>query len=674
MLRTALLLGIALTWFGPATLADGPRDNNPATVRLIPPVGVELTEKQRAQLEAGLAKLGDAIKGLQRKKADAFVAELLPDVLIHHKAVSDALTYNEFLKKNDIAAAAELLEEGLGRAVQLAQGKAPWASQTGLVVRGFISKIDGTVQPYGLVVPESYSAVGNHKHRLDVWLHGRGETSGEVGFINSHRKSAGQFEPEGAFVLHPYGRYSNAFKFAGEVDVLEALADVQQRYRIHANRIAMRGFSMGGAGCWQMGVHFADRWFAVNPGAGFAETREFLRGFQDEELNPTWWEEKLWHWYDCTDWAVNLSQTATVAYSGEIDRQKQAADIMEAAMEREGLDLVHLIGPDTAHKYHPDSKVEVSKRLAQLESFADGALSRHVRFSTYTLRYPSMNWVTVNAMGVHWAEARVEARIINDRVIEAQTSNVNALTFSIPTGQSPFDLSRPVVVEIDGQRFEGPRSKTDRSWQFSLHREGGRWVEGGVAAHGLMKKHGLQGPIDDAFMDSFVFVAPTGKFNQAKVEKWVDSELAHGVEQWRKQFRGVARVVKDDAVDASHIASSNLVLWGDPSSNVILKKIAARLPIQWDREKITVGDRTFDAAHHALVMIYPNPLNPDRYVVINSSFTYREYAYLNNARQVPMLPDWAVIDLRTPPGYVWPGKVVDAGFFDEAWQLKPAGK
>lgn len=79
-------------------------------------------------------------------------------------------------------------------------------------------------------------------------------------------------------------------------------------------------------------------------------------------------------------------------------------------------------------------------------------------------------------------------------------------------------------------------------------------------------------------------------------------------------------------------------------------------------------DRT--AQPYGLV-IRPNPLNPKRYVVVNSGFTYREYAYLNNARQVPMLPDWAVVDLRTPPGSQFPGKTVAADFFDEDWQLKP---
>jgi len=51
-------------------------------------------------------------------------------------------------------------------------------------------------------------------------------------------------------------------------------------------------------------------------------------------------------------------------------------------------------------------------------------------------------------------------------------------------------------------------------------------------------------------------------------------------------------------------------------------------------------------------------------------FTYREFAYLNNARQVPMLPDWAVVDLRSPPTSQYPGKIVDADFFGERWQLR----
>src|SRR5207248_1456635 len=82
----------------------------------------------------------------------------------------------------------------------------------------------------------------------------------ELSFIDGRQKSPGEFTPPHAFVLHPYGRYCNANKFAGEVDLFEALAHVRKHYAIDDNRLVMRGFSMGGAACWQFAVHYAGLW------------------------------------------------------------------------------------------------------------------------------------------------------------------------------------------------------------------------------------------------------------------------------------------------------------------------------------------------------------------------------------------------------------------------------
>ena len=80
------------------------------------------------------------------------------------------------------------------------------------------------------------------------------------------------------FMLQPYGRYTNASRFAGETDGLEAIESVARAYPINRNRIVMAGFSMGGASAWSYIVHYADRWAAASPGAGFTETEVFLRG------------------------------------------------------------------------------------------------------------------------------------------------------------------------------------------------------------------------------------------------------------------------------------------------------------------------------------------------------------------------------------------------------------
>jgi len=106
----------------------------------------------------------------------------------------------------------------------------------------------------------------------------------------------------------------------------------------------------------------------------------------------------------------------------------------------------------------------------------------------------------------------------------------------------------------------------------------------------------------------------------------------------------------------------------------VLAKIVDRLPIAWNEKEVVVGDVRFAAQRHAPILIYPNPLNPERYVVLNSSFTYRDADYSNHPRQFAKLPDWAIVDLETPPDNRYPGQIVAADFFDEQWRLKPPAK
>ncbi|MGE0606972.1 MAG: prolyl oligopeptidase family serine peptidase [Pirellulales bacterium] len=671
-------IGLAIVLLSLAALsarADGLADNDPANVRRVPKLGVEVPAADRQKLTAGLAELQQSIDRLKSRQ-DASITALLPDVEIYHRAVHDALVYQEFFDPAEITDAYKLLEEGQERAKQLAANQAPWTTATGLVVRGYVSRIDGSVQPYGLVVPESYAAGGSQRHRLDIWFHGRGETLSELNFLRSRRVQPGQFTPRDTIVLHPYGRYSNAFKFAGETDVLEALDSVRGRYRIDDQRIAVRGFSMGGAACWQFAVHFPDRWVGANPGAGFAETPEFLQFFQKETLAPTWYERKLWHWYDCTDWALNLFHCPTVAYSGEDDIQKQAADIMATALENEEMELQHIIGPQTAHSYHPQAAAIVDRAMQSIAETGRDRQPLDLHFVTYTLKYNRLAWLVVDGLQQHWERAQVDGMISIGADVELVTSNVSDLTLDMPSGWCPFSLTQPVLLVIDEDEFEAPRPKSDRSWRVSLHRTPDGWRLGRRPQADLVKKHNLQGPIDDALMDSFLFVRPTGQTANKAVGQWAAAELERAIEQWRRHFRGHARVKDDRDVTEEDIATANLVLWGDPQNNTLLAKVASHLPIAWNEESITV-DRddedaeTYSADQHALIAIYPNPLNPDRYVVLNSSFTFREFAYLNNARQVAKLPDWAVVDLRTPPDSLWPGKIVAADFFDETWQLRP---
>jgi hypothetical protein len=224
-------------------------------------------------------------------------------------------------------------------------------------------------------------------------------------------------------------------------------------------------------------------------------------------------------------------------------------------------------------------------------------------------------------------------------------------------GAEVLNPAMKASVVLDGQTLSAPGALSDGAWNVHFRKTGTKWAVAEDDSNTLRKRHDLQGPIDDAFMDRFIMVNPTGTPMSELTGKWAASEEAHAMKLWRTQMRGDAIVKDDTAITDADIAESNLILWGDPQSNKILARIAEKLPLHW-------------TATTAPVMIYPNPLNPKKYVVIDSGITFREYAQPNNSLQVAYLPDYAVVDLTTPPDERWPGKIVRAGFFTETWGLQ----
>lgn len=659
--------------------ADGPADNVPDKVRPVPPPGIQIAEEVRAELSTQAAQLGTDLNTVREElgKRPALRSRWA-DAAIFQKSVEWAIRYNEVFKTNEIATAREQLKTGRARLEALKSGGTPWANETGPTVRGYESRIDGSVQPYGLVVPTSWTPNSGRRWRLDFWFHGRGETLSELAFIQDRSRNLGEFAPPDTFVLHLYGRYCNGSRFAGETDFWEALADVRRLYPIDEDRMIIRGFSLGGASAWHFTAHHASLWAASAPGAGFSETAEFLNVFQKEKLQPFPWEQKLWRLHDATANAANLRMVPIVAYSGADDSQIQAARAVEKAMAELGLKLTHLIGPKTGHKYEPTTKAELNRRIDLLANRGRTRSPRDLSFVTHSLRYPTMAWFTIDGMGEHWEPASVRSLPpTGDSTRIITTTNITAFTIHVEPGDNPFPESERITFAVSGT-LPGQRPMvidlgvrgSDGSIDASFHWTGTEWAPGRFRDGSLRKKHGLQGPIDDAFMDGFVLVLPTGQPMNEGTGRWVASEVARAREHWRRHYRGDAPVVEDSALTDDQIANGNLVLWGDPASNRVLARILPKLPIQWSTESLTMNGKSYASTNHVPVLIFPNPLNPERYVVVNSSFTFREYDYLNNARQTPKLPDWAVIDLSTPPNSRYPGKIAAGGFFNEQWSWK----
>jgi len=123
------------------------------------------------------------------------------------------------------------------------------------------------------------------------------------------------------------------------------------------------------------------------------------------------------------------------------------------------------------------------------------------------------------------------------------------------------------------------------------------------------------------------------------------------IDDYAKYFRGQVRVKDDTSVTAADIAAHHLILFGDPGSNQVLARVLSKLPLAWNARQLSIGGMSVDSAGHTIAMIYPNPLDPRRYVVLNSGHSFRRIDMAaTNAALFPRLGDYAVLRLRQPMG------------------------
>lgn len=624
-----------------------------------PPPGIAISEADRTSLLDACRRLESDIDAfLTVADTPASITARLADVLIFPKAVRWAVEFNEVYDEKEIGFAKTLLAEGAARLDAMRDGRMPWTSATGPVVRGFRSRIDGSVQPYGVVVSPDRPESGG---RLDVFLHGRSDKNTELAFIHARMKFRTPISPAGSVVVEPYGRFCNGFRFAGETDVLEAVDDAIEQYGIDPDHVGLRGMSMGGAGVYQLGAHHMTRWAALGPAAGFVETAVHGKPYAAGRPPPSAAEQILWRLYDVPGYAANFTNRPVVAFSGEKDPQRRAAETMLQAIEAAGGTMTHLVAPNTGHAYDKPTKAEQDRLIDAAVVQGRPRDPSRVRFATYTLRYDSLDWVQVTGLEKHWERASVDAWRKRAGELTVTTTNVAALHLR-PDGATAGSAWN---VHLDGDVL----AVTAQDTGLSFHKNAGQWVEGPAPERGgLRKQHGLQGPIDDAFMDRFVFVRPTGRSAHAAVDAWVKAEYERATQEWRRTFRGVAPVIDDTAVTPELASRANLILWGDPRSNAVLATILPKLPVQWTEQSLTVSGTAYPAGTHMPVLIYPNPLATGRYVVLNSCYTFRRGSGQSNALMTPKLPDWAVIDITTPPNRDAPGRIALEGFFDEHWQ------
>ena len=649
LLRTVLLVCVCLALAAERSLAEDP---DPEIV---------------AGLQSGLndlqATLADLQQDPQTQTRDGRLR--FADVAVFAKAVEWMLRHNEFPKKDFAKQAAAALRIGGERAAELKAGNASWEWRSGQSIRGYVSSVDGSLQPYAVTLPEAVNSTSGQRWPLQVVLHGRANDMNEVNFISKHE---GKALPDGQnwIQLDVYGRGNNAYRWAGESDVFEAMSDVRRRFRIDDHRITLRGFSMGGAGSWHLGLHHPATWSSVGPGAGFVD---FYKYQKHTERLPEWQHQTLGV-YDALDYALNAANVPVCAYGGELDPQAASAIRVTEAAKALDVDVKLLIGPGMGHKFHPDSFKEYM--AFHKEKSEAGRLRNHgrkrIRFTTRTLKYNKCDWVTIEEMEQVYEPATIEAEIRDSGTILVSTTNV--AVFSVSRDIAQFvdidDQLLPCSDAADGLLPNVFYEKSATGWYVQTYDESRAFSEN----PDLNKRHGLQGPIDDAFMSPFVCVLGDSGFGEDDHGQWANWTFNRFQSEFDKWMRARIPVVNAADVSEDDLLGKNLVLFGDATSNQMIQKVLPGLPVQWTSEHIKIGDKVFDAKTHGLSMIYPNPLSRGKYVVINSGHTFHEQDFKNsNSWLFPRLGDIAVQKFTRNADGGFDEEIVWAANFNSGWGL-----
>lgn len=643
----------------------------------------QLTAEQKGQYQSKIDELDRAVAGFRAKKVNP---DLIADVEIYAKAGKWLLEFPQgFATAPNVQAFLSVLDQGLERARLLKDGQSPWVSEKGRKVLGYYSALDGSVQPMGVTIPESYDAA--KPTRLYVWLHGRNNTLTEASFINNIRNQP-QF-PNTAFTadagqltLDCYGRGNNANHQAGEVDVFESIDAMRRRFKVDDDRVILRGFSLGGAGAWHLALQYPDRWAAAEVGAGTYPGRLMYAQtpFPPHQHGPLHIYENI------LEWALNATNFPLAGHDGDNDTQvatvgagRGAAPTpnrgqlesslrVRAQLAKEGFPSegpegnwtvkgtrdIFLISSGTGHGVNREVR---DKLDAFLKEHGDKGrqVPDRIRFVTWTTRYNRCFWVTLDGLEKHYERAEIDAeRSDNRSTYKVTTKNLVRVTLR--------EAAKAATIRIDGQDL-----KVKGAPEIVLEKTGGAWkvARPGKWA-GLHKTHALQGPIDDAFLDPFLIVRPTQMPWNVEAHRHAMRMFERFDRLWAMNYRAHPRIKNDTDVTADDLARYNVVLFGDPGSNLWIGKLARQLPLKWTKESVTVGDKTFSAADHVPVLAYPNPRNPSKYVVINSGVTISDQDY-NADYAMPRFGDIAVLKSKDPAE---PPEVAWAALFDESWRLR----
>lgn len=285
------------------------------------------------------------------------------------------------------------------------------------------------------------------------------------------------------------------------------------------------------------------------------------------------------------------------------DRPGKDTTVLRTAldgMRAKGCDVRYEVLPDYGHE--PIPEVYWARTVRWLLGHRRVSPAQ-VDFATDGYWCTRNYWVTIDAIVEESRLASVSAEVRGDQV--HVTTNGNVAGYTLDLNDAPVEPQGDAVRIIQDGRHVGEVRLGQGSGRFSRPAPG-------TAPPGPVKGPLMPGTIIDALKTRDLLVvwgAGGDDIPLNRVARWLAL-------QWQAAsppFR-VSRVVSDQEIGGSE-AATDLVLIGSPASHVWMRDFRAALSIDWQDHTVQAGEAVGDLRSHVMLLLHPNPLAPDRYVL-----------------------------------------------------------
>jgi dienelactone hydrolase len=539
-----------------------------------------------------------------------------------------------------------------------ARGEKARVRPHGFVRLAYRDEVDGSPQFCRAYLPANYGPA--RKWPLVLQLHGYNPANPPYvrwwSVDSRHPGIATEFaDQEQVIYLEPHGRGNTSYQGLGDNDILRVIALAKECFAVDEDRVYLTGDSMGGWGTWNVATRHPHLFAAIAPVYGGADYHAQLTEEQLAGLSPVRrFQLEKQSSFAMADGLLNLP---IFVHHGDVDRAVNVEYSRWAVrlLSRWGYDVRYREIPGRGHE-----ALDVMNDIIEwfLKHRRNANPSR-VRIRSAELRNASAYWARVEQAADPMDFMTVDAEIVGPNCVRLDTLNV--LDIALSPSSALVRADRPLRVIWNGSEHV-----------FDLKEGVARLRAAGYAPAEKRKSPELPGTMADFTSTPFAIVIGTASQDPEMVQMCLDKAEAF-IRYWRQWQNQEPRVFKDSELKDSEAAAYSLLLIGGPEANRVTARLVGDLPLKTSPQQVVIGGRSFEVTDAAVQMIYPNPLNPGRYVLVAAGTSTDGMYFLDPSARGASDWDFVIVDGRVSAG----GPTVPAehrrvvsGLFDAGWSVR----